>query len=227
MTAGVESIFLRLQNCNLRCGADGNGWLCDTWYTWDQTKPEFWKETVNAPVHEVADRIIDVWQERFGDTVRTPNLVISGGEPLMQQPKIVELLSHLPSWTFEIKTNGTYAPVDELQQCQINCSPKLASSGNSLRARFRPEVLQKIATFPKHWFKFVITDSNFDEDVSEVASMVDTVGIDPTRVLMMCEGNDVASLTEHFPRVVSAAELLGFTAVQRMHVFWFGNKRAS
>jgi organic radical activating enzyme len=228
MTAGTESVFLRLQNCNLHCGANGQGWSCDTWYTWDKTRPEYWQETTNVPVEEVAERVREAWADSYGaqDTKQSvPNLVITGGEPLLQQRRIVPLLRALPGWTVEIETNGTIAPREELENCQINCSPKLESSGNPVSLRRRMAVLESIAKLPNHWFKFVITQNSFEQDIAEVQELFSHGFMNPDRVLLMCEGSDAQALRENHPKVALVARELGFTAVERHHVFWFGNKR--
>ncbi len=228
MTAGTESVFLRLQNCNLHCGANGEGWSCDTWYTWDKTRPEYWQETTNVAVNDVAERIRGAWTESFGaqDAKQlTPNLVITGGEPLLQQRKIIPLLQALPGWTVEIETNGTIVPRADLRDCQINCSPKLESSGNPIALRRRLSALERIAEFPNHWFKFVVTREAFEEDIAEVQELSALGFMRPERVLLMCEGSDAQALRENHPKVALVARELGFTAVERHHVFWFGNKR--
>ncbi len=224
MTAGAPAVFLRLQNCNLHCGANDQGWKCDAWYTWDKTTPEYWQETTNIPVGEMAETIATSWQETFRDEGQ-PRLVVTGGEPLLQQRKVASLVSRLPGWAVEIETNGTIAPIDELKDAQINCSPKLASSGNSLRARYRPAALRKITGFDNHWFKFVV--ANEAEDMPEIQQLVDEIGVDPARVLLMSEGTTQEGLRQSDERVDAIAKELGYATTARNHIFWFGDKRAT
>ena len=224
VTAGRESVFLRLQNCNLACGKDDQGWSCDTWYTWDKATPEYWRETSNVGVQEVVDKIEECWDVNFGK-VLLPNLVITGGEPLLQQGKIIALLSMLPGWDIEIETNGTVAPKPELTSCQINCSPKLSSSGNSLAQRRKIDVLKRIAKMPNYWLKFVITDEQFTSDIEEVQELVHISDAQDERVLLMPEGSDPDKLSRLFERLMPVAENFGYSVVQRNHVFWYGNKR--
>lgn len=224
VNAGEPVVFLRLQDCNLHCGRGGEGWKCDTWYTWDKTTPEYWRESSNKPCGQIASEISDAWDAMHGDKTDKPKrLVVSGGEPLLQQDKLIELFQELPDFKVEIETNGTIVPRDELAGVQLNCSPKLASSGNGLHARFRPAALQKIASFPNAWFKFVVTDPGVD--MEEVNRIVEEVQIDPARVFLMSEGSNAERLVQSDDRLLPIARALGYNMTRRNHIFWFGDKR--
>ncbi len=225
-SAGRPSVFLRLQNCNLHCGQNDIGWQCDAWYTWDSNTPEYWQETTLRSPEDVAEELAASWQDNFGDEITLrPNLVMTGGEPLLQQDRLVRVLPHLPGWNTEIETNGTVVPREEFTDTQINCSPKLASSGNSLIARRREKALQAIATFPNYWLKFVITGEG---DIAEVQEVVEIAnGGDYSRVILMSEGVVARELTESDQRLKEIAGELGCSVTARNHIYWFGDKRAT
>lgn len=223
VSAGAPAVFVRLHGCNLKCGFAGQGWRCDAWYTWDRTTPEFWTEATNLPVETVAEDVKHKWMAAFGEEAEA-RLVVTGGEPLLQQAKIIPLLTKLPGWKVEIETNGTLVPRDELRDCQINCSPKLASSGNRHKVRYRPSALQRIASFPNHWFKFVIAET---ADVAEVQAIAEDNQLDYRRILLMSEGTDVATLRERSDWLETVAQTLGCLTTARNHIFWFGDKRAT
>jgi len=223
-TAGTPVVFLRLQNCNLHCGRDGEGWRCDTDYTWDKTMPEYWRESRIATTGDAAAEMKAAWEastfRRPGDK---PRAVISGGEPMLQRHQIANLLPQLEGWDVEIETNGTIAPLEAMRGCQINCSPKLASSGNDLQARRRLAALQAIASFPNHVFKFVITS---EDDLAEVQELMGRVnGGDYSHVLLMSEGRNPERLAANRERLAAFAGRLGCGITERNHVFWFGDKR--
>lgn len=222
-TAGAPSVFVRLHGCNLKCGFADQGWRCDAWYTWDRTTQEFWTEATNTLVEDVADEVQRKWHDTFPDDTNS-RLVITGGEPLIQQGKIIELINKLPAWNVEIETNGTILPRDELKRCQINCSPKLSTSGNALNRRYRPKTLQRIASFPEHWFKFVITGK---DDIAEVQQIVSENDLDYDRIILMSEGSEASKLQESDEWLKGAANSLGCLTTARNHIFWFGDKRAT
>ncbi len=70
VTAGTPTVFLRLANCNLSCS-----W-CDTKYTWDWQSYDPQREVMELSDDEAHERIL---------AFECPHLVITGGEPLMQQ----------------------------------------------------------------------------------------------------------------------------------------------
>ena len=80
ITAGAPSVFLRLATCNLSCT-----W-CDTKYTWDWERYDFKQEVVSLSSTEVEGRVV---------SFDCPRLVITGGEPLLQQKELAPLATSL------------------------------------------------------------------------------------------------------------------------------------
>lgn len=222
-TSGLPAVFLRLHFCNLACGKI-SGWQCDTGYTWDQSRKEFWQESEDWKYDEAAKSINQKWEEKFGEA--TPlidkRLVVTGGEPFIQQKKIVDLLKFLPGWKVEIETNGTVTPAQEFHDHQINCSPKLSNSGNSLIKRFKPEVLKAINSFPNSWFKFVVSSPT---DLSEIDEIVGTCNLNPKKILAMPEGHTVESTEAHYNMVENEVLKRGWQMTKRNQLQWFGDKR--
>jgi len=223
VTAGQPSVFVRLQNCNLHCGRDGIGWQCDAWYTWDRTTREYWQEQRQVSVGELEAEIRAKWDRKFSPS-EPGRLVLTGGEPLLQQSKLIDLAGRFTDWAIEIETNGTIAPQSELERAQFNCSPKLASSGNKLKSRYRVGVLNRIAALPNSWFKFVITN---DDDIKEVKEVVDQTEISYDQVLLMSEGVEPEVLTARDDRLLEIASEIGCRVTARNQIFWFGNTRAT
>jgi 7-carboxy-7-deazaguanine synthase len=208
--AGRHCVFARLANCNLECK-----W-CDTPYTWaysdmkaskHETAKAFDKhdEVTTMEADEIYNTIHDLW-----DISKHPTMVvISGGEPLMQQGGLVPLARtlHITGNNVHIETAGTLRPGDELDEnvAQYNVSPKLANSGNIKTKRYKPKVLDWFAGYDKAYFKFVMRSR---DDFKEVDEIVQTHQISPNRVMVMPEAT-------YGDRVVLGAKMLAHEAVQR------------
>ncbi len=220
ITAGSPSVFLRLHYCNLTCGVP-NGWLCDTRYTWDTSMREFWQEPEDWSYEETAARISNAWESAFLNK-QEKRLVITGGEPLLQQRKIVILLQRLPEWEVEIETNGTIMPIPELHTCQFNCSPKLENSGNPLQRRYKPEVLRIINNLLKSQFKFVVVKPS---DLDEIKLISINCDLNPAKILIMPEGHTNDEVEAHYQTIKDDVEAMGWRVTLRNQLIWFGPKR--
>jgi len=220
-SAGKEVIFLRLAGCNLRCR-----W-CDTPYTWNWIGTKFQHPDKYDPKKEIVS--LTPWQVFWrilpGPRMIT-NLVISGGEPLLQQSQLIPLLQIFKryGWWIEVETNGTIVPTDEFLSLvdQINCSPKTSNSGedNPSEKRERPEALRKLVSSPKVYFKFVVVDM---KDILEIQSLVNKYEM--KQVYLMAEGKTREEQLTKEKEVESVAQLFGWLFSPRLQVLKWGNKR--
>ncbi|TSC65455.1 MAG: radical SAM protein [Candidatus Berkelbacteria bacterium Gr01-1014_85] len=208
-TLGMPAVFLRLHHCNLDCN-----W-CDAAYTWNRQLPAFVTERQKWTVETTAKRVQSLGANHC------KRLVITGGEPLLQQRSIIQLLRYLPDWNIEFETNGTIKPVEQLCYCQFNCSPKLANSGIELARRFKPEVLAVINQLPKSWFKFVVTGP---DDILEMEETYRPY-IDAKKIILSPEGTDVATIHAVQRSVVELALSRGYRLTPRLHIELWGNER--
>ena len=207
---GTPSTFLRLALCNLRCS-----W-CDTKYTWDWQKYEFDEEVRIMSQQAVATLL---------RAKRSRNIVVTGGEPLLQQRQLGTILRDLATdHTFEVETAGTIVPSRALVALVKiwNVSPKLANSGNSSHARRRSHPLTCFAQLENAFFKFVIQSEN---DMQEVLSLVDEFHIPSNRVLLMPEATDVGELERKCDWLADLCIKHQFRMSYRLHVALWGNKR--
>ena len=210
---GKVAVFVRLHVCNLRCT-----W-CDTYYTWNPESMEFWTESFEMTVPEVAAKAEQLWACR---NPRVPKkLVITGGEPLLQKELLDTLIDSLPSWQVEIETNGTIMPTKkQLRRCQFNCSPKLANSGNYKESRIRPDVLRSI-NGANSQFKFVVSS---ESDVIEIERDFSSY-MDYEKIVLMPQGVTAEEISENMSRVVESAKSAGIRIMSRMHIEMWGTKR--
>ncbi|HVU00228.1 MAG TPA: 7-carboxy-7-deazaguanine synthase QueE [Polyangiaceae bacterium] len=209
-SAGAPSVFLRLAVCNLRCG-----W-CDTKYTWDWETYRYEDEVSTETVEAVAERI---------GTDTTRHLVVTGGEPLLQDPALARLFSLLPdALHVEVETNGTLSPSDALRRrvTQWNVSPKLANSGEPRNRRVKADALSALRDTGRAWLKLVVAN---EADVSEAEALAEISGFPRDRVLLMPEAATREALEAREPLVKLWAKTRGYGASPRLHVAKWGGRR--
>jgi organic radical activating enzyme len=221
-SAGKPCAFVRLSRCNLACA-----W-CDTPYTWHFTgdnRPHrsglFHDRKANQVTmseEDVAARIVAFDQ---------PRLVVTGGEPLLQAPALARMLALLPTdITVEIETNGTVEPPPLLDPLvgQYNVSPKLAHSGNPAELALIPKRLAHWAAEPRAFFKFVIAQP---DDVSEVLAIAERHAIARTRIWLMAEGTDAATLDAREAWLAQLCLEHRLTLSKRLHIELYGDTRGT
>jgi 7-carboxy-7-deazaguanine synthase len=152
--------------------------------------------------------------------------VITGGEPMLQQDAIADLLPdlHALGYQIEVETAGTITPLDRMAVLvdRWNVSPKLASSGNKLTARLRTAPLSWFAASPRAMFKFVAVGP---DDLVEIRSIATTYQISPDRIIVMPEATDAATLAERSRALVDACAQHGYRLGTRLHVMLWGSER--
>ena len=211
LTAGTPSAFLRLATCNLACT-----W-CDTRYTWDWERHDFRREVVAQPTEEIEERILGLGPR---------HLVITGGEPLLQQTELAPMVASLARQGVycEVETNGTVAPLLEMAAAvsQWNVSPKTRSSGNVESRRESPAALRAFRELDNATFKFVVVEP---EDIDDVSRLVDRYDIAPDRVLLMAEGVTATALLDRGAWVAEECARRGFRFTTRLHILLWGDGR--
>ena len=211
---GRRCSFLRLGGCNLACS-----W-CDTPYTWD------WSGRNGAsydPQVELRRLSVDeVWSDLRARGAQM--LVVSGGEPLLQQDSLIPVLElcRNAGWRVEVETAGTVAPVFRVAQLvdQFNVSPKLANSGNQLTRRHRPEAIDALAATGKAIWKFVVVET---ADLEEVGQFVDKHQLQP--VYIMPEGVTAEAVVGRSLELADGILARGWNLTSRLHVLLYGARR--
>jgi 7-carboxy-7-deazaguanine synthase len=215
ISQGLPVVFLRLGLCNLDCG-----W-CDTPYTWDWTGRNGIAYDKGKELHRAT--ISDVVNGLEALTSYPCRLVVSGGEPFIQQRRLSLLVKRWSPRPVEIETNGTITPSEEFESVQINCSPKLSNSGIDWERRIVPEALERIVGM-NSTFKFVVSGAS--SDLQEIAELNDSVlKVDPSRIYLMPEGITQEAITERLPLVMAQAVEHGYGVSPRLHVLAYGDRR--
>lgn len=195
---GTPAVFLRLAGCNLACK-----W-CDTKHSWGNG--------ILCSTRDIAAHITE-----YGCN----SLVITGGEPLLQQAPLEKLLSLLPGSLYvEIETNGTLIPSPALaaRVNQWNISPKLAHSGNPPEKTHNPEALTWFATQPHAWFKFVVQN---EEDWTGIHALE----LPRHRIILMPCATTRAALEATRPTVADMCLRHGVRLGDRLHLTLWDNKK--
>ncbi len=220
---GVPSVFIRSSLCNLHCT-----W-CDTDYTWNWEGTP-WKHETGIK-YSKKDYIIELEALEIAELVasyKCKNIILTGGEPLLQQPAWEELIHHLrkkdPTYRFEVETNGTQIPSQTLDHSidQWNISPKLSNSGNHEKIRINPAALQHFASKQNAWFKFVIQTQ---DDLAEVQQLEQTHHLPKPNILLMPEGRTEAALQNKRLWLADICRDQGYRFSDRLHIQLWGSKR--
>jgi organic radical activating enzyme len=222
ISAGRPSVFVRLSGCNLAC------WWCDTPYTWhfdDEAAAHRDGRTFDRRENTATLAIADVAERIRQHDCR--HVVFTGGEPLLQQPALTSLCKLLgPDYHIEIETNGTVALTAgfDAHVHQLNLSPKLAHSRNDEDRRRNDIALRGFAADPRAWFKFVAASP---DDASEIAMLAERFAIPATRILLMPEGTDTATLRARTAWLADLCLERGWRFTDRLHIHLYGDTRGT
>lgn len=149
---GTPSVFIQVADCNLDCS------FCDTAHLWKKGEKLRFDQILN--------------EEQIKALDDGAHLVFSGGEPLLQQGRIIQFLRYVMT-TFkinpfvEIDTNGTIVPNVglDIMVSQYNVSPKLANSNHELIDRLSVEAILFFKTRSNVFWNYVIGN---EDDISDL-----------------------------------------------------------
>jgi organic radical activating enzyme len=226
--AGVPAVFIRASRCNLHCV-----W-CDTDHTWNFQGTPWPHEKDQLPgyaKHQKADVTHETSPKEAARRIVAFNcrrVVITGGEPLLQESDFLEVIrlirGNTPDCFIEVETNATLIPSHPFAAAvnQFNVSPKLSNSGMPETLRLNPPALEFFATSDKAWFKFVVANP---ADLGEIQSLLARFAIPPDRVLLMPEGRNAADLDRTAPQLAGICRDFGFRFCDRLHIRLWGDRR--
>lgn len=221
---GRPSIFIRLSGCNLSC------YWCDTPYTWHFIGQTNAHQSAKQYHQHQEQMSFDISQ--LIDSIKVypcNSLVITGGEPMIQQKAITAFLQSLAQketkrYQVDIETSATIKPTADFEQVvsRFVCAPKLANARMPEKRRLRTSPLSWFAQSDKAYFKFVIAQPI---DIDEVNLIVQKFSIDPARVYLMAEAVDESSLKQKQTELAQICLSSGFNYSDRLHLRLFGDGR--
>jgi len=187
---GRRCIFVRCSGCNRRCGIEKSYVRqCDTRYAWEHG--------IEVTVDQIVDAIVE-----YTDL---ETVVITGGEPLIQERAVYELAEELKDRQFEVhlESNGDFdIKVNTFDHVVV--SPKTSEVLETWLERWYPDVTIKV----------VVHEENIDEVMSLVQRW------DRRGIYFMPEGYTPLEVIENSQLIVEKMqeyEIDGFLG-QRLHI---------
>jgi len=185
--AGVPSYFLRTAGCNLSCPGFGAAYEvdgeirygCDTYFAVDSVYARSWIKVNDSAV------LIETLKNEFEVLGYKPNMVITGGEPLMyhSDKTFYEVVTWLVEEEIQItfETNGTveidFDAYPAYRSCIFALSLKLANSGEPASKRIVPQALKNLQAYSKETFlKFTINKELIEttaiDEINEIRALL-------------------------------------------------------
>jgi 7-carboxy-7-deazaguanine synthase len=211
--AGVNSLFIRFQFCNLTCN-----W-CDTKFSWSEKSGTFQQYTADELKKIISDS-------------KPYNVIFTGGEPTLY--RLDNLV--VPGKMYHVESNASIIPVEPLN---IDLKDKTKIARNAMDANvikdFNWVISPKLSNARqksdenslKYWgkysncvFKF-IAKSAFDFD--EIEQVVNLFQIDKRKVYIGLEGFTLQSQLQ--PELVEEIIKHGYNYSPRLHIVLWGNTR--
>ena len=253
---GVPSLFLRFWGCNFQCRGFGKSTLpeagvdrledfpvletgCDTEYAWNAAFRHLSEEMGADEICDRLEALVPSFQHPYSGL--ETHLVITGGEPMLNQAGIVTVLDalavrdNLPSY-ITIETNGTQAPRQELadrisryegygsREWFWSVSPKLSLSGEAWDAAIRPNVVAAYQMLSNAGqLKFVVDGSDAAwNEVARARNAFRSTGVQWETTIMPL-GATRQQLEETQTDICKGALVRGYHFSARLHAWIFGN----
>jgi len=208
---GLPTVFLRLSGCNLKekCSVP-----CDTKYAWEEKEEKSLNDVLC---------VIKSFQSNISYSAGR-RLIVTGGEPLLQQTELSSLLSILKSNSIinfvEIETNGTIIPLKEMI---TNVNSWIVSPKTFPLSIETWQFLHKPLVNRVH-LKFVINNSGTIHNLLETYQQIGHL-IPPERIVLMPCATTTEEQTTILPSLIETAKIYGFRVSPRLQILAYGQKR--
>ena len=202
-----SAAFVRLSRCQLACA-----W-CDTPYTWDRTRYDLGAESRRIPQAEV-------WQAIKAIGARL--VVITGGEPLLQQDRLVWLagMCQAAGWRARSRPTAPSSPaLPSLARPAGSTSRSSSPTAACLPSALRPDAIRTLAASDRAVWKFVVTSP---ADLEEIAGLQQRYGLDP--VWVMPEGTTSRQILRRMRELADPVLARGWNLTPRLHTLLWGDQ---
>lgn len=184
---GIPTVLVRMVGCNLDCD------FCDQKESLDSDTGR------DMEIEEVLNKIEDSGVN---------SVMITGGEPLVQNGELESLLQLLQSHFVEVETNGTIKPGFKSSLVnKWNVSPKLSNSGNPT------EPIDYFVNSGNSVFKYVCGDVN---DLKEVDEQVEKKGIPRGKIWILPKSHNLETYVESARKLVEPVCERGYSLSPRL-----------
>jgi 7-carboxy-7-deazaguanine synthase len=212
VNVGKPCRFVRLALCNLHCH------YCDTKYTWDFERYDYAREVREVSLDAITEQL---------RAAPAGHVVVTGGEPLLQQRALATVFERVPSELFiEIETNGTRVPLPSLCERvnQWNVSPKLSTAGDPEALRIRPDALAALRDTGRAYLKLVVQT---EQERDEAEALRERFGFARDRTLFMPQATTREELDARSTQVAAWSQALSLRFSSRLHVALWGGRRGT
>lgn len=194
---GRPVVMLRLANCNLHCAK------CDT--------PAMKTEEITTT--DLLQRI----REHLGRHTINTQIVITGGEPLLQKEELRELLINLKDKKIDLETNGTIPLDSEYAKYFrfIMVSPKQDWFKTLTQKR---DFFNNWRSIDNCVFKFVVGTAPWMYSEATLKSLIKEFSLDVGKIFVMPGGATPHELSISGPNCWKTALRLGTNFSDRLHI---------
>jgi len=226
--AGTPSYFLRTGGCNLSCEGFGTSYCvnglvkygCDTYFAVDRSFSNSWQKIDDA------NTFISHLKTEFDAIGYLPNVVITGGEPLLyaRDKVFYTVFSWLIDFGIRVtfETNGVVEiDFDEFpayRKAIFALSVKLSNSGESVSKRINDNAIKKITdNSDESFFKFTLNKEIIDSSAFDEIQNI--INICPAKkIFCMPVGESRSTLEANDKAVFAFCMKHGFNYSDRLHI---------
>jgi organic radical activating enzyme len=235
---GTPSLFARFGGCNLECKGFGCEFIspadnskligCDSIFAVERKHfSSFWER------YDDSQKLFDKITEPISDLRFLPNIVITGGEPLIYHNDNVfyGFLNLLLKRGFKvfIETNASvnidFCKFKAYKQAYFSMSVKLSNSGEKYEKRVNKNAVANIAQNSKEaFFKFVLDKKMIKSGLAKKEIEDITNGVEAS-VFCMPLGKNNKEINRNGGEVVKFCLENGYNYTDRIHIRLWGDKR--